>query len=137
MAVLPYEQYLKRFPAYLQQLTMESNGKHVTLDGVHVDYADRPDLLGRAGHQRPAFVLPADPPGHAPDSLRLHRLRPAAESARADHHDLLMANLFAQSEALAFGKTAEEVRAEGTPDALVPHRTFEGNRPTNTSSPNS
>jgi glucose-6-phosphate isomerase len=75
VAVLPYEQYLKRFPAYLQQLTMESNGKHVTLDGKRGRLRDRPDLLGRAGHQRPALVLPADPPGHAADPLRLHRLR--------------------------------------------------------------
>ena len=73
VAVLPYEQYLKRFPAYLQQLTMESNGKHVTLDGTPVDLRDRPDLLGRAGHQRPALVLPADPPGHAAHPVRLHR----------------------------------------------------------------
>ena len=81
VAVLPYDQYLKRFPAYLQQLTMESNGKHVTLDGARVDYADRPDLLGRAGHQRPALVLPADPPGHAADPVRLHRVLPDAQPA--------------------------------------------------------
>ena len=82
VAVLPYEQYLKRFPAYLQQLTMESNGKHVTLDGVRVDYDTGPDLLGRAGNQRPAFVLSADPSGHAAHSLRFHRFRAAAQSAR-------------------------------------------------------
>ncbi len=82
VAVLPYEQYLKRFPAYLQQLTMESNGKHVTLDGDEVSYDDRPDLLGRAGHQRPALLLSIDPPGHAAHPLRLHRLRPAAQPAR-------------------------------------------------------
>ena len=82
VAVLPYEQYLKRFPAYLQQLTMESNGKHVTLDGARRRLPDRPDLLGRAGHQRPAFVLPADPPGHAAHPLRLHRVRPRPEPAR-------------------------------------------------------
>ena len=76
VAVLPYEQYLKRFPAYLQQLTMESNGKHVTLDGARGRLRHRADLLGRAGHQRPALVLPADPPGHAAHPLRLHRLRP-------------------------------------------------------------
>ena len=76
VAVLPYEQYLKRFPAYLQQLTMESNGKHVTLDGTVVDYQTGPDLLGRAGHQRPALLLPAHPPGNQADSLRLHRLLP-------------------------------------------------------------
>ena len=131
VAVLPYEQYLKRFPAYLQQLTMESNGKHVTLDGTRVDYDTGPDLLGRARHQRPALVLPADPPGHAAHPLRLHRVREGAESARP-HHDMLIANVFAQAEALAFGKTAEEVKAEGTPDWLVPHRVFEGNRPSNT-----
>ncbi len=83
VAVLPYEQYLKRFPAYLQQLTMESNGKHVTLDGAPRRLSDRPDLLGRAGHERPALVLPADPPGHEADSVRLHRLRRAAEPASA------------------------------------------------------
>ena len=77
VAVLPYDQYLKRFPAYLQQLTMESNGKHVTLDGAARRLRDRPDLLGRARHQRPALVLPADPPGHAADPVRLHRLRQA------------------------------------------------------------
>ena len=82
VAVLPYEQYLKRFPAYLQQLTMESNGKHVTLDGRQVDLPDRPGLLGRAGHQRPAFVLSIDPSGDRTDPLRLHRLRAAAQSAR-------------------------------------------------------
>ena len=130
VAVLPYEQYLKRFPAYLQQLTMESNGKHVTLDGDRGRLPDRPDLLGRAGHQRPALVLPADPPGDAADPLRLHRVRQTLNPL-GDHHDLLMANVFAQAEALAFGKTAEEVKAEGTPDWLVPHRTFEGNRPSN------
>ena len=81
VAVLPYEQYLKRFPAYLQQLTMESNGKHVTLDGRDGRLRHRPDLLGRAGHQRPALVLPVDPPGHAADPVRLHRLRPGAQPA--------------------------------------------------------
>ncbi len=81
VAVLPYEQYLKRFPAYLQQLTMESNGKHVTLDGAACRLRHRPDLLGRAGHQRPALVLSADPPGHAADPLRFHRFRPDAQSA--------------------------------------------------------
>ena len=83
VAVLPYEQYLKRFPAYLQQLTMESNGKHVTLDGVAGRLRHRADLLGRAGDQRPAFLLSADPSGHAAHSLRLHRLRPDPESAWA------------------------------------------------------
>ena len=82
VAVLPYDQYLKRFPAYLQQLTMESNGKSVTLDGTRVDYPTGPDLLGRAGHERPALVLPADPPGHAADPVRLHRV-PASRSTRS------------------------------------------------------
>ena len=77
VAVLPYEQYLKRFPAYLQQLTMESNGKHVTREGAEISYPTGPDLLGRAGHQRPAFLLPADPSGDPSHPLRLHRLRPA------------------------------------------------------------
>ena len=129
VAVLPYEQYLKRFPAYLQQLTMESNGKHVTLDGAPRRLRDRPDLLGRAGHQRTALVLPADPPGHEAHPVRLHRASAQPLNPLPPHHDLLIANVFAQAEALAFGKTADEVRAEGTADWLVPHRTFEGNRP--------
>jgi glucose-6-phosphate isomerase len=131
VAVLPYEQYLKRFPAYLQQLTMESNGKRVTLDGTEVDYQTSPIYWGEPGtngqhsfyqliHQGTklipcdfiAFVEPLNPIGR--------------------HHDLLMANVFAQSEALAFGKTAEQVKEEGTEDWLVPHRVFEGNRPSNT-----
>ena len=131
VAVLPYEQYLKRFPAYLQQLTMESNGKHVTLDGTEVTYATSPIYWGEPGtngqhsfyqliHQGTrlipcdfiAFGQPLNPLGR--------------------HHDVLLANVFAQTEALAFGKTAEQVKAEGTPDWLVPHRVFEGNRPSNT-----
>src|SRR6478735_2639337 len=131
VAVLPYEQYLKRFPAYLQQLTMESNGKHVTLDGKPVDYATGPVYWGEPGtngqhsfyqliHQG-TRLIPCD------FIAFVKTLNPLGR-----HHDLLMANLFAQTEALAFGKTPEEVRAEGTPDWLVPHRTFEGNRPTNT-----
>jgi len=131
MAVLPYEQYLKRFPAYLQQLTMESNGKHVTLDGTEVVYQTGPVYWGEPGtngqhsfyqliHQGTrlipcdfiAFVRPLNPIGR--------------------HHDMLMANVFAQAEALAFGKTQEQVKAEGTPDWLVPHRVFQGNRPSNT-----
>jgi len=131
VAVLPYEQYLKRFPAYLQQLTMESNGKHVTLDGIEVNYATGPIYWGEPGtngqhsfyqliHQGTslipcdflAFVQPLNPLGR--------------------HHDMLLANVFAQSEALAFGKTPEQVKAEGTPEWLVPHRVFEGNRPSNT-----
>ena len=131
VAVLPYEQYLKRFPAYLQQLTMESNGKHVTLDGARVDYSTGPIYWGEPGtngqhsfyqliHQG-THLIPCDFIGFCQPLNPLGR-----------QHDLLMANLFAQSEALAFGKTAAEVQAEGTPAALVPHRTFEGNRPSNT-----
>jgi glucose-6-phosphate isomerase len=131
VAVLPYEQYLKRFPAYLQQLTMESNGKHVTLNGAQVSYSTGPIYWGEPGtngqhsfyqliHQGTrlipcdfiAFTKPLNPLGR--------------------HHDMLIANVFAQTEALAFGKTAEQVKAEGTPDWLVPHRVFEGNRPSNT-----
>jgi glucose-6-phosphate isomerase len=130
VAVLPYDQYLKRFPAYLQQLTMESNGKHVTLDGAEVDYPTGPVYWGEPGtngqhsfyqliHQG-TLLIPCDFIGFC-------RTR-----ALDGQHDLLMANLFAQSEALAFGKTAEEVRAEGTPDWLVPHRVFAGNRPSTT-----
>ncbi|GAB2540848.1 glucose-6-phosphate isomerase [Rhodanobacter koreensis] len=136
VAVLPYEQYLKRFPAYLQQLTMESNGKHVTLDGAHVDYATGPIYWGEPGtngqhsfyqliHQG-TRIVPCDFIGFG------QTLNPLPAQGGGDQHDLLMANLIAQGEALAFGKTAEEVRAEGTPEALVPHRTFEGNRPSNT-----
>jgi glucose-6-phosphate isomerase len=131
IAVLPYDQYLKRFPAYLQQLTMESNGKSVTLEGTRVDYDTGPIYWGEPGtngqhsfyqliHQG-TRLIPCDFIGF------LETLNPVGE-----HHDLLMANVFAQAEALAFGKTAEEVRAEGTTDPLVPHRVFEGNRPTNT-----
>ena len=131
VAVLPYEQYLKRFPAYLQQLTMESNGKHVTLDGTGVEYQTGPIYWGEPGtngqhsfyqliHQGTrlipcdfiAFGQPLNPIGR--------------------HHDILLANVFAQAEALAFGKTTQEVEADGTPASLAPHRTFEGNRPSNT-----
>ena len=130
-AVLPYDQYLKRFPAYLQQLTMESNGKSVTLAGDAVETDTSPVYWGEPGtngqhsfyqliHQG-TRLIPADFLGF------LHSLNPLG-----DHHDLLTANVFAQTEALAFGKTAEQVAAEGTPDALVPHRVFAGNRPTNT-----
>jgi glucose-6-phosphate isomerase len=131
VAVLPYDQYLKRFPAYLQQLVMESNGKHVTLAGERVDCRTAPVYWGEPGtngqhsffqllHQGTRLV--------ACDFIGFcQTLNPVG-----DQHDLLMANLFAQGEALAFGKTAEETRAEGTPAALVPHRTFEGNRPSNT-----
>src|SRR3954449_9392401 len=130
VAVLPYDQYLKRFPAYLQQMIMESNGKHVTLDGATVNYSTSPVYWGEPGtngqhsfyqliHQG-TRLIPCDFIGFS------QTLNPIG------HHDLLMANVFAQTEALAFGKTADEVKAEGTPDWLVPHRTFEGNRPTNT-----
>ncbi|MGH8959613.1 MAG: glucose-6-phosphate isomerase [Jatrophihabitantaceae bacterium] len=130
-AVLPYDQYLKRFPAYLQQLTMESNGKHVTLAGAPVDYPTGPVYWGEPGtngqhsfyqliHQG-TELIPCDFIGF------LHSLNPLGE-----HHDLLNANVFAQTEALAFGKTAEQVEAEGTAPELVPHRVFEGNRPSNT-----
>jgi glucose-6-phosphate isomerase len=131
VAVLPYEQYLNRFPAYLQQLTMESNGKHVTLDGTAVEYDTGPIYWGEPGtngqhsfyqliHQGTrlipcdfiAFCQPLNPVGR--------------------HHDILLANIFAQAEALAFGKTEKQVKDEGTPDWLVPHRVFEGNRPSNT-----
>jgi glucose-6-phosphate isomerase len=130
VAVLPYEQYLRRFPAYLQQMIMESNGKSATLDGARVDYPTSPVCWGEPGtngqhsfyqmiHQGTqlvpcdfiAFIKPLQPLGR--------------------HHDMLVANAFAQAEALAFGKTADEVKAEGTPDRLVPHRVFEGNRPSN------
>jgi glucose-6-phosphate isomerase len=131
VAVLPYDQYLKRFPAYLQQLTMESNGKHTTLDGARADYETGPIFWGEPGtngqhsfyqliHQG-TKLIPCDFIGFG------QTLNPLG-----NHHDLLMANVFAQTEALAFGKTPEEVRAEGTPDRLVPHRTCEGNRPTST-----
>jgi len=131
VAVLPYEQYLKRFPAYLQQLTMESNGKHVTLGGKEVNYDTGPIYWGEPGtngqhsfyqliHQG-TRLIPCDFIGFYKTLNPLGR-----------HHDILLANVFAQTEALAFGKTAEQVKAEGTPDWLVPHRVFEGNRPSNT-----
>jgi glucose-6-phosphate isomerase len=130
VAVLPYEQYLKRFPAYLQQLMMESNGKHVTMKGTDADYDTGPIYWGEPGtngqhsfyqliHQG-TRLIPCDFIAFAQPLNPLGR-----------HHDLLLANVFAQTEALAFGKTAEQVKAEGTPDWLVPHRIFEGNRPSN------
>jgi glucose-6-phosphate isomerase len=130
VAVLPYEQYLKRFPAYLQQLTMESNGKSVTLEGAPVGYGTCPVYWGEPGtngqhsfyqllHQG-TQLIPCDFIAFAKPLNPLGR-----------HHDVLLANVFAQAEALAFGKTPEEVRAEGTLDRLVPHRAFEGNRPSN------
>ena len=131
VAVLPYEQYLKRFPAYLQQLTMESNGKHVTLDGKQVAYDTSPIFWGEPGtngqhsfyqliHQG-TRLIPCDFLAFGEALTPLGR-----------HHDILLANVLAQAEALAFGKTPEEVKAEGTPDWLVPHRVFDGNRPSNT-----
>jgi glucose-6-phosphate isomerase len=128
VGVFPYDQYLKRFPAYLQQLTMESNGKHVTLEGERVDYETGPIFWGEPGtngqhsfyqliHQG-TKLIPAD---------FIAFCRPLNPLGR--HHDLLIANVLAQAEALAFGKTPEQVKAEGTPDWLVPHRVFEGNRP--------
>jgi glucose-6-phosphate isomerase len=131
VGIFPYEQYLKRFPAYLQQLTMESNGKHVTVEGSDVDYQTGPIYWGEPGtngqhsfyqliHQG-TKLIPADFIAFG------HSLNPLDR-----HHDMLIANVFAQTEALAFGKTAEQVKGEGTPDWLVPHRVFEGNRPSNT-----
>jgi glucose-6-phosphate isomerase len=131
VGVFPYEQYLKRFPAYLQQLTMESNGKHVTVEGTEVDYQTGPIYWGEPGtngqhsfyqliHQG-TKLIPADFIAFG------HSLNPLNR-----HHDMLVANVFAQTEALAFGKTAEQVKTDGTPDWLVPHRVFEGNRPSNT-----
>jgi glucose-6-phosphate isomerase len=130
VGVMPYEQYLKRFPAYLQQLTMESNGKHVTVEGGHVDYQTGAVFWGEPGtngqhsfyqllHQG-TKLIPVDLIGFGQS---LNPLR--------DHHDILSSNVFAQAQALAFGKTEEEVRAEGTPEQVVPHRVMEGNRPTN------
>jgi len=131
VAVLPYEQYLKRFPAYLQQLTMESNGKHVTLDGVQVDYDTGPIFWGEPGTngQHSFYQLIHQGTRLIPCDF-IAFVRPLNPLRR--HHDMLIANVFAQTEALAFGKTADQVKAEGTPDWLVPHRLFEGNRPSNT-----
>ena len=130
IAILPYEQYLKRFPAYLQQLTMESNGKHVTLSGEHVATETGPIYWGEPGTngQHSFYQLIHQGTRLIPcDFLGFYRsLNPLGR-----HHDMLMANVFAQAEALAFGKTAAEVKAEGVPDALVPHKVFEGNRPSN------
>ena len=131
IGVMPYEQYLKRFPAYLQQLTMESNGKHVMLDGTRVDYDTGPVYWGEPGtngqhsfyqliHQG-TMMIPVDLIGFG------QSLNPIGE-----HHDILMSNVFAQAEALAFGKTEAEVLAEGTAPNVAPHRVMEGNRPTNT-----
>ncbi|MEO6063568.1 MAG: glucose-6-phosphate isomerase [Thermoflexales bacterium] len=130
VAVLPYDQYLKRFPAYLQQLTMESNGKHVTLDGRVVDYATGPIYWGEPGTngQHSFYQLIHQGTRLIPcDFIAFAR----SPNALGVHHDLLMSNVLAQAEALAFGKTEAEVRAEGTPEALVAHKTFDGNRPSN------
>jgi glucose-6-phosphate isomerase len=131
VAVLPYEQYLKRFPAYLQQLTMESNGKHVTLSGNTVNYQTGPIYWGEPGTngQHSFYQLIHQGTRLIPcDFIAFFKsLNPLG-----NHHDILIANVFAQSEALAFGKTPEQVKSEGTPDWLVPHRVFEGNRPSNT-----
>jgi glucose-6-phosphate isomerase len=131
VAVLPYEQYLKRFPAYLQQLTMESNGKHVTLDGAQVTYATGPIYWGEPGTngQHSFYQLIHQGTRLIPcDFIAFGK----ALNPLGRHHDMLIANVCAQTEALAFGKTPEQVKAEGTPDWLVPHRVFEGNRPSNT-----
>jgi glucose-6-phosphate isomerase len=128
MAVLPYEQYLKRFPAYLQQLAMESNGKQVTLDGRPGDYATCPVVWGEPGTngQHSFYQLIHQGTHLIPcDFIAFGR----ALNPLGRQHDMLLANMLAQGQALAFGKTAAEVRAEGTPEALVPHRVFEGNRP--------
>src|SRR6516162_7054689 len=130
-AVLPYEQYLKRFPAYLQQLTMESNGKHVTLDGTAVSCKTSPIYWGEPGTngQHSFYQLIHQGTRLIPcDFIAFGK----ALNPLGRHHDMLLANVFAQTEALAFGKTPEQVKAEGTPDWLVPHRVFEGNRPSNT-----
>ncbi len=131
VAVLPYDQYLKRFPAYLQQLTMESNGKHVTLEGSRVGWETGPVYWGEPGTngQHSFYQLIHQGTRVIPCDFIAFR-KPLNVLGR--HHDLLMANVFAQTEALAFGKTAEQVRSEGTPDWLIPHRVFEGNRPTST-----
>jgi glucose-6-phosphate isomerase len=131
VAVLPYEQYLKRFPAYLQQLTMESNGKHVTLDGTRVNYDTGPIYWGEPGTngQHSFYQLIHQGTRLIPCDF-IAFMQPL--NALGLHHDMLLANVFAQTEALAFGKTPEQVKAEGTPDWLVPHRVFEGNRPSNT-----
>jgi glucose-6-phosphate isomerase len=131
VAVLPYEQYLKRFPAYLQQLTMESNGKHVTLDGNPVSYETGPIYWGEPGTngQHSFYQLIHQGTRLIPcDFIAFHETL----NRLGEQHDMLLANVFAQGEALAFGKTVDEVRAEGSPDWLVPHRVFEGNRPSNT-----
>jgi glucose-6-phosphate isomerase len=130
IGVMPYEQYLKRFPAYLQQLTMESNGKHVTLDGRRVDYQTSAVYWGEpcTNGQHSFFQLIHQGTRLIP--LDLIAFGKSLNPLR-DHHDLLNSNVFAQAQALAFGKTEEEVRAEGTPENVVPHRVMEGNRPTN------
>ncbi len=130
VGVMPYEQYLKRLPAYLQQLTMESNGKHVTLDGRLVDYQTGAVFWGEPGTNGQHSFYQLIHQGTKLIPLDLIGFGKALNPIR-DHHDILMSNVFAQAEALAFGKTEEEVRAEGTPEAVVPHRVCQGNRPTN------
>jgi glucose-6-phosphate isomerase len=130
VGVMPYEQYLKRFPAYLQQLTMESNGKHVTLTGERVDYGTGAIFWGEPGTNGQHSFYQLIHQGTKLVPLDLIGFGKTLNPVR-DHHDLLTSNVFAQAEALAFGKTEEEVRAEGTPEPVVPHRVMEGNRPTN------
>ncbi|HET7743851.1 MAG TPA: glucose-6-phosphate isomerase [Gaiellaceae bacterium] len=130
VGVMPYDQYLKRFPAYLQQLTMESNGKHVTLDGRHVDYQTGAVYWGEPGTNGQHSFYQLVHQGTKLIPLDLIGFGKTLNPIR-DHHDILMSNVFAQAEALAFGRTEAEVRAEGTPEGIVPHRVFEGNRPTN------
>ena len=129
VGVMPYEQYLKRFPAYLQQLTMESNGKHVTLDGTHVDYDTGAVYWGEPGTNGQHSFYQLIHQGTSMIPVDLIGFGKSCNPLR-DHHDLLSANVFAQAQALAFGKTEEQVRAEGTSEAVVPHRVMEGNRPT-------
>jgi glucose-6-phosphate isomerase len=131
LAILPYENYLKRFPAYLQQLTMESNGKHVTLDGSTIDYETSQIYWGEPGtNGQHSFYQMIHQGTKLISCDFIGFVKPITPLGR--HHDLLMANMFAQAEALAFGKTAQEVEAEGVSQRLVPHKTFEGNRPSNT-----
>jgi glucose-6-phosphate isomerase len=130
VGVMPYDEYLKRFPAYLQQLTMESNGKHVTLDGRLVDYQTGAVYWGEPGTNGQHSFYQLIHQGTKLIPLDLIGFGKTLNPIR-DHHDILMSNVFAQAEALAFGKTEEQVQAEGTPETIVPHRVFEGNRPTN------
>jgi len=130
VGVMPYDQYLKRFPAYLQQLTMESNGKHVTLDGRHVNYQTGAVLWGEPGTNGQHSFYQLIHQGTKLIPVDLIAFGKSLNPLR-DHHDILSSNVFAQAQALAFGKTEAEVRAEGTPERVVPHKVMEGNRPTN------